>query len=377
MKRNIVTTLAFIACCYTAPIHALKILCILDTFPVLSQTFVLNQITGLIDRGHDVHIYANRKGNQTLAQSSVKEYNLVERTYYSSMPENLNVDLVLCQFEQFFRLYKNLKSRYHIKTKKVITFIRDIKVTTEITPQDQELFQECDYLLPVCHYLKKILIQKGCEARKIIVQHSAIDCERFTSVTRPSPQQRPIHIVTTAALNEKKGLEYAIQAIALVRKKYPDITYTIVGEGHRRQALRELIISLHAQDIIHLVGQRTHTELAQILDTAHLFMLPSVISKSGYVEGIANALKEAMSMRIPTIATYHSGNAELITHGVSGLLVPERDVLALARSIEHLIEHPEIWPAMGKAAREKVEAEFETDRENDRLVQVFNTILGS
>ena len=60
----------------------LKIAFIVDGFPKLSETFILNQITGLLDLGHEVDIYATHKLNNSKAHTDVKAYNLLNRTYY-------------------------------------------------------------------------------------------------------------------------------------------------------------------------------------------------------------------------------------------------------------------------------------------------------
>jgi len=80
-------------------------------------------------------------------------------------------------------------------------------------------------------------------------------------------------------------------------------------------------------------------------------------------------------MGLPVISTYHSGIPELIEDGVTGYLVPERDVDALADRLEHLINHPEWWPAMGLQGRKKIEQEFENENVNDRLEYLFFKLI--
>jgi colanic acid/amylovoran biosynthesis glycosyltransferase len=72
---------------------------------------------------------------------------------------------------------------------------------------------------------------------------------------------------------------------------------------------------------------------------------------------------------MPVVSTYHSGIPELVEDGVSGRLVPERDVDALAAAIEALIDAPERWAAIGRAGRQRVEEAFDVDRLNDELVE--------
>jgi len=124
-----------------------------------------------------------------------------------------------------------------------------------------------------------------------------------------------------------------------------------------------------------LCGWKTHDEVVSILDTSHIFVLPSRKSEDGNEEGIPNALKEAMAMGLISIGTWHAGTPELIDDGISGFLVPEQNVVQLTQTIEHIIGHPEIWKSIGLAARKKVEDKFETQQSIKKLERLFYALL--
>ena len=77
-------------------------------------------------------------------------------------------------------------------------------------------------------------------------------------------------------------------------------------------------------------------------------------------------------MGLPVIGTQHGGIPELIEDGVSGFLVPERDVDHLVEKLAYLIEHPEVWLAMGQAGRAYVEEHYDINKLNDQLVEIYN-----
>ena len=357
--------------------HRMKILFVLGRFPVLSEKFSLNQITGLINRGHDVYIYAKAKRKLSKVHAEIQQYNLLERAFYKELPNLNKFDIILCQFGFVGKHFAQMKKQRKFKGK-LITCFRgsDLSKWTARNPHMyDQLFKVGDLFMPVCKFFKDRLKKLGCKPEKIIVHHSAIDCSQFTFKQRfPSPDGS-ITIVSTCRLIEKKGLEYAIRAVAQTHKKYPNIQYLIVGGGKLEEELKKLIKELKAEEYIKLVGWCTHDEVVTILDNAHLFILPSVTAADNNQEGIANALKEAMAMGLPVISTYHSGTPELVEHKKSGFLVPERNVNALVNCLDHLISHPEIWPAMGRAGRRKVEQEFDMEKENDKLVQIFQQLL--
>jgi colanic acid/amylovoran biosynthesis glycosyltransferase len=82
-----------------------------------------------------------------------------------------------------------------------------------------------------------------------------------------------------------------------------------------------------------------------------------------------------MAMGLPVGSTWNAGIPELVEDGVSGFLVPERDVDALVAKLRLLVEHPELWPAMGRAGRARVEDKYNIESLNDRLVQIYRQRL--
>ena len=149
----------------------------------------------------------------------------------------------------------------------------------------------------------------------------------------------------------------------------------IAGDGPLRNDLERMVTDLGLGAEVHLAGPKTRDEVLTLLGEAHLLVAPSVTAASGETEGIPNVLKEAMATGIPAIGTWHSGIPELVTDGVSGLLVPERDVDALAEALVTLVDHPGRWPAMGLAGRQRVEAEFDSDKLNKDLVELYEQLL--
>ena len=90
---------------------------------------------------------------------------------------------------------------------------------------------------------------------------------------------------------------------------------------------------------------------------------------------VASASPPAQASGMPVIATRVGGIPETVRDGQSAFLVPPRDVDALADRLGHLIEHPELWPAMGRAGRAYVEGPYGIDKLNDRLVEIYRSVL--
>ena len=103
--------------------------------------------------------------------------------------------------------------------------------------------------------------------------------------------------------------------------------------------------------------------------------MPCVIAGDGDRDGIPNTLIEAMAMEIPVISTKIIGIPELIRNGKEGLLVPQKDTVALAEAIGILIENKKKRRRLGKAGRKRIEADFNLAKTSDQLSQIFNREL--
>lgn len=358
----------------------LNILFVVGRFPAPSQIFILNIITGLIDRGHNVFIFSFHKNSLASMHSNIEKYNLLDRVIYEKFPKKLECDVVFCQFGYLGKkIFEMSELSESLKNKKVVVCFRGSDTTSYLQKNAnayRKLFNKVAFCLPVCDYFRKKLIAAGCPAHKIAVHHSAIDCSQFFFEVKEQPQQDVIHLVSTCRLVKKKGIEYAIQAIAEVVKKYPNIHYTIVGDGPEFKYLQSLVQRLNLHKKVTLCGWKNQNELVPILRRSHIFLLPSIKAPDGNEEGIPNAFKEAMAMGLISIGTWHAGTPELIEHGKSGFLVAEKNVSQLADAIKYVIEHPDIWESVGLAARKKIEDEFETKQSILQLEKLFYKLLG-
>ncbi len=182
--------------------------------------------------------------------------------------------------------------------------------------------------------------------------------------------------MTIARLVEKKGVAYAIEAVARLVSSGKRITYDVIGgDGGLRRDLERLIEDLGVWAYVRLLGWKNHDEVLRLLQNAHILVAPSVTATNGDQEGIPNVIKEAMALGLPVISTLHSGIPELVEDGKSGFLVPERDVDSLADRLAYLIDHPERWPEMGQLGRKYVEEHYDINTLNDSLVEIYQRLL--
>lgn len=405
----------------------MKIAFLIGAFPSLSETFILNQITGLIERGHEVDIYAISPSSQTKIHPDVEKYNLLSYThYYPHIPRNYFLRLlkgfgllltnfsrapkVLLRSLNIFKygrkatslrlLYETIPFLPNLPQYDIIQChfgnnglkgmeLRDIgaiqgKICTTFHGLDisghlqkygdrlyNTLFEKGDFFLAISEYWRDRLIKLGCDENKIAVHRMGIDCQKFAFRPRQPHDDGCIRLITIARLVEKKGVEYGIRAVDKIKESYPGLEYSIVGDGELKNSLEQLIQELGIKGTVKLLGWKQGKEITKLLNKADILLAPSVTSKSGDQEGIPVVLIEAMAMGLPVVSTQHSGIPELVENGVSGYLVAERDVNALADEINYLIQHPQDWADMGQEGRSKIESFYNIDQLNDQLVAIY------
>ena len=99
----------------------------------------------------------------------------------------------------------------------------------------------------------------------------------------------------------------------------------------------------------------------------------SITAQNGNTEGSAPAaILEAQATGLPVISSYHADIPEVVVDGKSALLAPERDAETLAKHLEYLVGHPDVWGAMGRAGREYMEQEYDVMVQVGKLEKIYD-----
>jgi colanic acid/amylovoran biosynthesis glycosyltransferase len=239
----------------------------------------------------------------------------------------------------------------------------------------RRLFQRGDLFTANSRFTAGRAEALGCPKDKIVVLPVGVDLGDFKHTVRKATPGEEIRLLTVARLVEVKGIEYGIRAVARVTRSFPRIRYQIVGDGPMLTQLRELADNLGVAGSVDFLGGQTRDEVGRLYDRAHLFLLPGVVGSDGAQEGQGLVLLEAQACGIPVLATRVGGIPESVLDGDSGYLVGQRDVDALSKKLAHLIEHPELWPEMGRKGRALVEGKFDADSLHEQLVGIYQGVL--
>ncbi|HEX7345887.1 MAG TPA: glycosyltransferase family 4 protein [Candidatus Limnocylindrales bacterium] len=209
---------------------------------------------------------------------------------------------------------------------------------------------------------------------KVEVIHCGVDPAAFAPSVRDP--RGPLRIVAVGTLHEVKGQIHLIEACRRLAERGVAVTCRFIGDGPDRDALQARIDAYGLTDTVTLAGRMTTDAVAAELAAADVLVAPSVPTSGGKREGIPVVLMEAMATGLPVVASRLSGIPELVTDGVSGLLVPPGDDAALADALASLAADPERRTRLGAAGRETVLRDFDVDRNAAALADRIRRSLG-
>jgi colanic acid/amylovoran biosynthesis glycosyltransferase len=227
--------------------------------------------------------------------------------------------------------------------------------------------------------LRHAVADLGCDENKIEVQRTGIPVDEFPFRERnflTNDSEAEWRFVQAGRLIEKKGLPVTLRAFASFLKRYPNATLTIAGEGPLLGHLQDLARELTIDNCVSFTGFISQEQLRDLYSGSHIFLHPSETGPDGNQEGIPNSMLEAMASGLPVFATEHGGIPEAIKHGVSGVLVPERDDQELAWALLNAIEDRHFLSQLARNGTEVVREKFDLRMQALRLEDVYLRLIG-
>jgi glycosyltransferase involved in cell wall biosynthesis len=241
----------------------------------------------------------------------------------------------------------------------------DVYVAETLAPARaaaRQAFRRAGYVTACSDDLRRRAIALGAAPDRIETVPYGVDVERFRpdALVRGSRrtelaigESTPL-VFTAGRLVRKKGFEYLIEAMTLL----PDAVLAIAGQGTLDRELRERARQAGIAARVRFLGNLTQSEVGELLAAADVVCVPSVRDDSGNVDGLPNILMEALASATPVVTTAAGGIESVVTDGLTGMIVAERDSAALGRALGWLLAHPAEAQRMGVAARAVVEQRF-------------------
>jgi glycosyltransferase involved in cell wall biosynthesis len=186
----------------------------------------------------------------------------------------------------------------------------------------------------------------------------------------------PTRLLFVGRLIERKGAEFALRALAALRRGGREVRLTICGEGPERSRLAALAEEIGVASATEFTGALPHDAVAELYRTSAVLVMPAVTDWKGEQEGFGMVLVEAMASGLPVVSTLSGGISDVIRDGRTGLLVPERDPVALAEAIGRLLDDPRLADGLATAAAADLDAHFAPEAIARGFEEVYRRAIG-
>jgi glycosyltransferase involved in cell wall biosynthesis len=204
---------------------------------------------------------------------------------------------------------------------------------------------------------------------KIHVHHHGVDLSEFPFFSNSRP---PNKILAIGGLYDYKGFDYLLRAAHELTVRGIDYEVELVGDGTEAESLKTLAHQLRISDKVRFPGWVKPGKIPDLMRQATVFVHPS----SRLADGVPNVLKEAMAVGTPVIASRVAGIPELLHEGKYGVLVPPKDVRALATAIETLLANKTLRLNYAHEARKHVEERHDLWRNGQDLAKLLRSKRG-
>lgn len=415
----------------TAAMKSRKITYILLHFPYLTETFVAEEMYAIQEKGVNVQIVSLLQPGSGPIQSV--SHSLLPNCWYA--PGLASLQLWRSQVVVFMRspilylklLWTLLSQPYphealFLFAKRVLIFTKAVSTSEYLRDQEIDLLHthfawlpgaatwivarllgipftvtahaydiyaksellklvvaEADHVFTISEYNRRVIDEKcNCPQGHVSVLRCGIDYDKVTGAWKkadPSAGDSRVRVMSVGSLNEKKGHEYLIEACALLAERNVSVSCSIFGGGERKGELQDKIDGLGVGEFVRLLGPTPQEEIMVAFAEHDIFALAAVIAKNGDRDGIPVVLMEAGAYGLPLVSTVVSGIPELVQHGRTGLVVPERDAHALADALQQLALDPALRRRLGVTASKTVRDSYNIERNAEQFIDSLDLVL--
>lgn len=401
-------------------------------FPIVSETFITNQISHALASGYRVEIHADyfNRDDYYFLPKTLLQKNLIENLSLNiTIPEKKPARIFIAissalRTKKLAALFKslnpllfksnglNLRNFFSISSfldsahpdlihahfgpngvkavnAKLLGLINcpiitsfhgyDAHFTDQTKNPKREyyraLFKHGDLFLVNGNYLQNQLMELGCPKHKIEVLRLGIDLKLFATrkLTKFSSEKN-IKLITVGRLVAFKNQRLGIHILKWLRKRGWSASYTLVGDGPEKENLIKLADELGVSDHVLFLGKVGTVEISNILAEHDIFLMTSDKDKTGRVETQGLVTAEAQASGLPVLALGTGGTADTIKDGETGFLIANKTENQIIELISELMK-PENYQKFSEAAVNFVHREFDLEKTQINLTQTYNGLL--
>ncbi|MEZ6120303.1 MAG: glycosyltransferase family 4 protein [Pirellulaceae bacterium] len=342
---------------------------VVNQFPKISETFILEEVVELLRRGVDVRICSLNEPTETAKHAAFDEWHLNERTSYDST-----------EWSKLLQRFQPDIVHAHFATKPTEVALRlaaetDIPVT--FTAHGYDIYRKPPADLSARAASAAAVVTVSGANADHLVQHFGVDRQKLhivpcginTDLFCPSERRPAVPtIVCVARMSPVKNLSQLLTACEKLMRQSVSFQCVIVGDGRCRQDLELQRHALCLEKNVTFAGTLTQHQVVQQWKRATVGVLSSTS------EGMPVSLMEAAACGVPVVATDVGGVAELVRHGETGFVVPSENADALADRIQQVLEDWALRQQFATEARRQAIQRFSVSRQVDQLTKIWNAV---
>ncbi len=318
--------------------RAKKIAFIVGKFPAVSETFIINQVADLSDRGIEIEIFSFTEGVFENISQRFYDYKMADRAHYLNMPKGVfsrcllavpkifkflvynpvalakvfnfkkygrdasslkllywvepflgrKFDLVHCHFGPIANKFLIIKDILGADTKIITSFLGyDVSsYTKQKGPLAYDrLKKESSAFIVMSNNMKERVIAQGFEENKIHILPISIEVDSYPFVTRELKEDEEVKMVSVGRFVEKKGFDDLLRALAIVKEKTTKkFKCTIIGDGPLREEIYKLTDELKLKDVVDFRGYMKMEDIIDLFMKTHFYLQPSKTASNGDME---------------------------------------------------------------------------------------------
>lgn len=291
----------------------------------------------------------------------------------SRMISKLKPDIIDCQSHLFLTTVQAIRAAKDLGIPSVVTVhgvmakrggLMNLAQYVFLFTLGSWIFRETDLVRCLTENDAKEVAKYRCPRDKVRIIRNAVDTDFFRPKNEADKEDDLI--VWTGRFVKEKGLEYLVDAAKRVVSHCNDVKFVLIGHGPLEQGIISSVDRNSLSKNFLFTGDFSRRQIAEILQKASLFALPSLR------EGMPFALLEAMACGAPVVGSDISGINDVIVHGQNGFLVPPKNSTTLADVILELLGDEDLRRIIGRNARQLMVEKYSWNTITSKIEKAYN-----
>lgn len=241
----------------------------------------------------------------------------------------------------------------------------------------QRVFKLADVVLAMSEDMREDLIKLGCPKEKVRVHYHGIPLSKFYKKRNYAKNDSLTSFLIISGLTSKKGHLFLLKSFKKAFDVNKNIRLTIVGSGATGHDIDNFIQASKMAEYVSVFPQTAYASSEHVgyLNSADVFIHPSITTATGDKEGIPGAIVEAMATGLPVISTFHAGIPHIIQNRLNGILVPENDVDKLTQAILQLARLSELREQIGVEGQKVAMSQLDLIYKEMALESIYDSVI--